>query len=306
MTAWTTPATPPVIGVLGPRALTERLGCRLSVRRFMPHDHAAAEVDAVLVARSAFAPGGSWAAALRPVGFDRGVALAAVLADAGAADVPVVLLEDLPPAALVGWDTMLDGAVDEALALGPLGAGDVCWHPGEHWDATALRLAVARPPARRGGCSVVTAASARHGWQAVQREGAARGRVDVDPDDPWSRHLAGELIGLGVDARGAGTRAPVPRDGATPSAAAAWLCARLGLAVPDDLRSGAAAWIVRGDRAEDPDATACRDALDRVCAAEGLVLRVGAALAATPDIAAVGDAEEGGLLAASLDLGALA
>lgn len=297
----------PVIGVVGPRALVDRLGCSLRVRRLLPTDAPVEDVDAVLVARSAFTSGGSWAAALRPVGFDRGVALATALADARAAGVPVVLLEDLPVTALDGWETVLDGAVDDGLTLGPLGAGDVGWNPGEHWDATALRLAVARPPGRPADPAGVAATAARGNWHATQREGAARGRVDIDVADPWSRHLASELVGLGADVRDATTGAPVPRDGATPTAATTWLCARLGLSVPEEGQTDATTRLLQ-DGAGGRESAACLAALDRVCQTTAVVLRVGGTIAATTDVAAATqDAERDGLLVATaLDLEALA
>lgn len=281
VTGWEMGAAPPVIGVAGPRALLQRLSCSLLTRQLLPHDAPVADVDAVLVARSALAPDGGWSGALRPSGFDRGAVLASMLAAARTDHVPVVLLDDLPPAVLDGWDRKLDGAVDDALRLGPLGVAGVGWHPGEHWDAAALRLAVTRSAAAATDPRQVTTGDARREWRAAQRLAVAAGRVELDGGDPWSAHLARELAGLGVEVRGVGA-AEVRRDGATPTGAAAWLCARLGLPSPQDPLRPPPVTVTNDDTGA---AVACRDAVDRACVETGLAVRARGAVAATPDLA---------------------
>lgn len=233
MTTWDSAAAP-VLGVVGPRGLSARLGASIGVRRLLlPSAASVEEVDAVVLARSATTGRGSWADALRPVGFDRGVALATALRTARERHLPVVLYEDAAPAERDGWDTLLDGAVDTALSPGPLGAGGVCWNPGLHWDVAALQQAVASAGAgltARTGASAVALDGAE--WRLAQRTAVASGAATAG-DDPWSRHLAGEVTRLGVAVRDAQTDQLVPvGDDASPWAAAAWLCDHLGLPGP--------------------------------------------------------------------------
>lgn len=263
MTAWTAPHRP-TLAVIGPRALR----CRLTrtgfgVLEVLPSSASVDEADALLLARSSL-EAGSWAGALRPTGFDRGAVLAQVLRDARARTLPVVLLEDLAASGVDGWHGMLDGAVDDALVLGPLGAGQRCWHPGLHWDELALRLAATAVSSRGPGsdrvAAEIDARGAQEDWTSAQRRAVAAGRVTLDVADPWCRHLAGELVLLGVDVRDR-AGAPVALDDvATPRAAATWLSDHLGLPAPP---TPEVAVHERGA----PDAraaTACVAAVDRL------------------------------------------